>query len=151
MRFGRWRSWPHVRFYELQLPHALNHHVHCASHKMPAGRVPGVFAMGGIRRCWSAPAWSLPLAGALVYISQTRDVVLGGIGAVLAGHGMSVPLLVLSVSEARCCSRPARDGRASSSSSACCSSRRYWTVQPVIPAAMALALWGAYWRAARWR
>ena len=39
-----------------------------------------------------------PLAGALVYISQTRDVVLGGVALFAMACGMSVPLLLVGLS-----------------------------------------------------
>jgi thiol:disulfide interchange protein DsbD len=40
-----------------------------------------------------------PLAGALLYISQTRDVALGGSALFAMALGMGIPLLVVGVSE----------------------------------------------------
>ncbi len=86
-------------YYELRLPHAVHGHAHRASSKLPAGRVAGVFAMGGLSALIVSPCVVAPLAGALVYLSQTRDVLLGGTALFSLASGMSVPLLVLGVSE----------------------------------------------------
>ena len=42
------------------------------------GRAAGVFAMGGVSALIVSPCVAAPLAGALLYLSQTRDVWLGG-------------------------------------------------------------------------
>ena len=48
------------------------------------------------RPTWSASA--APLAGALVYISQTRDVVVGGSALFAMAIGMSIPLMIIGLS-----------------------------------------------------
>ncbi len=58
----------------------------------------GVFAMGAISALIVGPCVAAPLAGALVYISQTRDVVVGGSALFAMAVGMSVPLLLIGVS-----------------------------------------------------
>jgi thioredoxin:protein disulfide reductase len=131
-------------FYELQLPQALHGHVHRASHKMPAGRVLGVFAMGGISALLVSPCVAAPLAGALVYISQTRDVTLGGTALFSLATGMSVPLLVLGVSEGALLPRAGAwmEG-VKQFFGVLLVGVAIWTVQPVLPAPLGLALWGA--------
>ena len=131
-------------FYELQLPHALHGHVHRASHKMPAGRVLGVFAMGGISALLVSPCVAAPLAGALVYISQTRDVTLGGTALFSLATGMSVPLLVLGVSEGALLPKAGAwmEG-VKQFFGVLLVGVAIWTVQPVLPAPLGLALWGA--------
>jgi len=131
-------------FYELQLPHALRGHVHRASHKLPAGRVAGVFAMGGISALLVSPCVAAPLAGALVYLSQTRDVTLGGTALFSLACGMSVPLLVLGVSEGALLPRAGAwmEG-VKQFFGVLLVGVAIWTVQPVLPAELALALWGA--------
>src|SRR6185295_7580572 len=64
--------------YELQLPTALTSRFAAAADKLPAGRVAGVCAMGGVSALIVSPCVAAPLAGALLYLSQTRDVWLGG-------------------------------------------------------------------------
>jgi thiol:disulfide interchange protein DsbD len=46
-----------------------------------------------------SPCVAAPLAGALLYISQTRDVLLGGSALFAMALGMGVPLVVVGVSE----------------------------------------------------
>ena len=80
--------------YSLQLPSALASRVTSAAQKLPAGRVAGVFAMGGVSALIVSPCVAAPLAGALLYLSQTRDIWLGGTALFSLAAGMSVPLLL---------------------------------------------------------
>ena len=85
-------------FYELQLPIALQSRLAEASNRVPGGRFAGVFTMGILSALIVGPCVAAPLAGALLYISQSGDVVLGG-GALFAmAFGMGVPLLVVGAS-----------------------------------------------------
>lgn len=84
--------------YELQLPTALQAKASETSSRLPGGRVLGVFAMGGLSALIVGPCVAAPLAGALIYISQTRDVWLGGLALFSLAAGMSVPLLLLGLS-----------------------------------------------------
>ncbi len=52
-----------------------------------AASFAGVFVMGGLSALIVGPCVAAPLAGALVFISQTKDVVHRRLGAVLPGHG----------------------------------------------------------------
>ncbi|MGN6388843.1 MAG: protein-disulfide reductase DsbD, partial [Burkholderiaceae bacterium] len=84
--------------YELQAPAALQTALSRASGRQRAGRLAGVFAMGAISALIVGPCVAAPLAGALVYISQTRNVVVGGSALFALAVGMSVPLLLVGAS-----------------------------------------------------
>jgi thiol:disulfide interchange protein DsbD len=84
--------------YELQLPGGLQSRVSAVSGRLPGGRFAGVFAMGGLSALIVGPCVAAPLAGALVYISQTKDVVIGGLALFSLAMGMSVPLLLVGLS-----------------------------------------------------
>ena len=84
--------------YELQLPPAVQSHLAQVSGRLQGGRYAGVFLMGGLSAVIVSPCVAAPLAGALVYISQTRDVVLGGVALFALAIGMSAPLLLLGLS-----------------------------------------------------
>jgi thiol:disulfide interchange protein DsbD len=84
--------------YELQIPASLQARLTQASQGLKGGQHLGVFVMGGISSLIVGPCVAAPLAGALVYISQTRDVVLGGTALFSMAVGMSVPLLLLGLS-----------------------------------------------------
>lgn len=84
--------------YQLQVPAVIQSRLMRVSEHQSAGKLFGVFVMGAISALIVGPCVAAPLAGALVYISQTRDVVIGG-GALFAmAAGMSVPLLLIGVS-----------------------------------------------------
>jgi thiol:disulfide interchange protein DsbD len=85
-------------FYELQLPGSMQTRLAGASGRQKSGKLAGVFAMGAISALIVGPCVAAPLAGALVYISQTRDVVIGGAALFSMAIGMSIPLLLVGVS-----------------------------------------------------
>ena len=130
--------------YELQLPSGLTGGLSNASQRLPAGRVTGVFVMGGVSALIVSPCVAAPLAGALVYLSQTRDVVLGGRALFSLACGMSVPLLLLGASAGALLPRAGvwMDG-VKHFFGMLLLGVALWTVQPVLPATVAQALWGA--------
>ncbi|NRR33824.1 protein-disulfide reductase DsbD [Oxalobacteraceae bacterium] len=85
-------------FYELQVPAALQSRLSTVSNRQSSGKLAGVFAMGAISALIVGPCVAAPLAGALLYISQTRDVLIGGSALFALAVGMSVPLLLVGVS-----------------------------------------------------
>ncbi|MGX9785043.1 protein-disulfide reductase DsbD [Janthinobacterium lividum] len=84
--------------YELQVPAFLQGKLTSVSNQQSSGRLAGVFVMGAISALIVGPCVAAPLAGALLYISQTRDVVIGGSALFAMAVGMSVPLLLVGVS-----------------------------------------------------
>lgn len=84
--------------YELQLPTRFTSSLNETSQRLPGGRFAGVFAMGGLSALIVSPCVAAPLAAALVFIGQTRDVVLGGSALFALSAGMSVPLLLVGAS-----------------------------------------------------
>ena len=84
--------------YQLQMPGALQTKLTLASEGQRNGKLAGVFLMGAISALIVGPCVAAPLAGALVYISQTRDVVVGGAALFAMAMGMSVPLLLVGIS-----------------------------------------------------
>ena len=84
--------------YELQLPAALQSWLGQGSQHLPGGRFVSVFAMGAVSALIVSPCVSAPLAGALLYISQTHNVWLGGSALYAMAWGMSVPLLLVGLS-----------------------------------------------------
>jgi thiol:disulfide interchange protein DsbD len=84
--------------YQLQVPAALQSRLSDASGRRSAGKLAGVFGMGAISALIVGPCVAAPLAGALLYISQTRDVLIGGSALFAMALGMSVPLLLVGLS-----------------------------------------------------
>lgn len=85
-------------YYELQLPSSLQTRLTEISDHQKGGKLTGVFIMGAASALIVGPCVAAPLAGALVYISQTRDVLVGGTALFSMAMGMSVPLLLVGVS-----------------------------------------------------
>jgi thiol:disulfide interchange protein DsbD len=84
--------------FELQMPGFIQSRLSESSSRLPGGRFLGVFTMGGLSALIVGPCVAAPLAGALVFISQTRDVVVGGVALFSLALGMGVPLLLVGLS-----------------------------------------------------
>jgi len=85
--------------YELRLPAALHQKLADAQHGLRGGQVASVAGMGALSAVIVSPCVAAPLAGALLYISQTRDVALGGAALFAMALGMGIPLIAVGVSE----------------------------------------------------
>ena len=131
-------------FYELQLPSAWQTRLAQASARTSGGTLAGVLTMGAISALIVGPCVAAPLAGALLYISQTHDVLIGGSALFAMAVGMSVPLLLLGVSAGSLLPRAGQWME---------SIRRLfgvlliavalWTISPVIPAWAQMLAWAA--------
>nr|WP_234030410.1 protein-disulfide reductase DsbD [Undibacterium sp. 14-3-2] len=87
--------------YQLQMPAALQTkltEISEGQRDSKLGKLIGVFLMGAISALIVGPCVTGPLLGALVYISQTRDVIVGGAAMFAIAIGMGVPLLLLGIS-----------------------------------------------------
>jgi thioredoxin:protein disulfide reductase len=130
--------------YELQLPASFTSLLNSASQKLPAGQIAGVFAMGSLSALIVSPCVAAPVAAALLFISQTRDVVLGGTGLFALSVGMSVPLLLVGASAGTLLPRTgAWMNDVKHIFGVLLVAVALWIVQPVLPATVALGLWGA--------
>jgi thiol:disulfide interchange protein DsbD len=85
-------------FYELQLPIALQSKLSEEAGHLRGGRGIGVFVMGALSALIVGPCVAAPLAGALLYIGQTHDALLGGAALFVMGVGMGAPLLAVGLS-----------------------------------------------------
>ncbi|MBM3163103.1 MAG: protein-disulfide reductase DsbD [Chlorobi bacterium] len=130
--------------YQLQIPGIMQSGIAKTCGRLKGGQIAGVFLMGSLSALIVGPCVAAPLAGTLVYISQTRDVVIGGVALFSMAMGMSVPLLLVGLSA----------GTLLPKSGAWMNGVKYlfgllligvaiWMVSPVIPGPLALLLWGA--------
>ena len=90
-------------FYELKLPDALVAKV--SSHGNGGGYI-GVAIMGFLSALIVGPCVAAPLAGALVYIGQTGDAILGGMALFAMSIGMGIPLIAVGVSAGKFMPKP---------------------------------------------
>ena len=85
-------------FYELELPNSIKTRLHNSSEKHRDGSLWGAAIMGALSSLIVGPCVAAPLAGALIFIGQTGNAVLGGSALFAMGMGMGVPLLLLGAS-----------------------------------------------------
>ena len=129
--------------YELQLPSALRDGLSSKGDRMRGGQYAGVFAMGGISALVVSPCVAAPLAAALLHISQTGDAVLGGLALFVLAMGMSVPLLLVGASAGALLPRAgAWMEQVKHVFGLLLIAVAIYTVQPVLPALVAMACWG---------
>lgn len=83
--------------YDLELPKAIQSRLDKIQNKQRSGLL-GVAIMGALSALIIGPCVAPPLAGALIYIGQTGDMVLGGLSLFVMGLGMGVPLIIIGAS-----------------------------------------------------
>ena len=131
--------------YELQLPASLQQRLTQSSQGLQGGRLIPVFVMGALSALIVGPCVAPPLAGALVYISQSRDVWLGGSALFALACGMSVPLLLLGLSAGTLLPKTgAWMERVKHLFGFGLLAVAVWLGQPALPWPVAQALWGAW-------
>ena len=86
-------------WYELRLPGFLHERLYASQGRLQGGRLASVAAMGVFSAIIVSPCVSAPLAGTLLQISRSGDVVLGGAALFSLAIGMGLPLIVVGVSE----------------------------------------------------
>jgi thiol:disulfide interchange protein DsbD len=129
--------------YELRLPAAFTERMNAHAQRLPAGQAAGVFAMGALSALIVSPCVSAPLAGALVFIGQTRDVTLGGSALFSLSAGMSVPLLLIGASAGAWLPKSGPWMMAVKRVfGVLLFGVAIWIIQPVLPPAVALVAWG---------
>jgi thiol:disulfide interchange protein DsbD len=131
-------------FYELQLPSGWHAQLTEASNRLGGGHWGAVVLMGVLSAAIVSPCVAAPLAGALLYIGQTRDAVLGGAALFSMAIGMGVPLVLVGVSEGMLLPRSGQWMHAI---------RQFfgvlllavaiWIIAPVIPVSVQMLLWAA--------
>ena len=81
--------------YQIQLPGRLQTKLNNMSNKQKSGKLVGAFVMGILSSLILSPCITPALVGALAFIIQTGDWVLGGSSLFFMGIGMGVPLLII--------------------------------------------------------
>ena len=83
--------------FTLQLPSSLQTKLTYLSQQQKSGAFFGVFAMGAIAGLVASPCTSAPLSGALLYVAQSGDFVIGALTLYLLALGMGLPLILITV------------------------------------------------------
>lgn len=90
--------------YELQIPNFIQARISRVGGSK--GGVIGIALMGFFSALIVGPCVAAPLAGALIYIGQTGDALLGGIALFALSIGMGMPLLVVGTTSGRFMPKP---------------------------------------------
>lgn len=90
--------------FELQIPNAIQAKITKVSGQRSG--VIGVAIMGFLSALIVGPCVAAPLAGALIYIGQTGDALLGGAALFALSIGMGIPLIAIGTSAGKFMPRP---------------------------------------------
>jgi thiol:disulfide interchange protein DsbD len=131
-------------FYELQLPSGFHAKITETSNRLKGGHLGAVVLMGIFSAAIVSPCVAAPLAGALLYISQTRDVVLGGTALFAMSIGMGVPLILVGVFEGTFLPKSGHWMRSVKHFfGVLLLAVAIWIVSPVLPVAVQMFAWAA--------
>jgi thiol:disulfide interchange protein DsbD len=131
-------------FYELQLPSALQSKLSDTSNRLHGGHLSGVFGMGALSAIIMGPCVAAPLAGALLYISQTHDAVLGGVALFALALGMGAPLLLIGTSAGVLLPKAGAWMEAVKQFfGVMLLALAIWIIQPLLPVSVQMLLWAA--------
>jgi thioredoxin:protein disulfide reductase len=131
-------------FYELQLPTALQSKLSEESSHLQGGRGIGVFLMGALSALIVGPCVAAPLAGALLYIGQTGDAVLGGTALFVMALGMGAPLIAVGTAGGSLLPKtgPWMEG-VKKAFGVLLLATALWLVSPVLPTVVVMLGWAA--------
>lgn len=137
--------------FELQLPAALRDRLDRAGQGTRGGNLYGAALLGALSGLLLGPCMTAPLAGALLYIAQSGDVLQGALVLFSLGLGMGVPLLLLVTLGNRYLPRPgAWMDRVKGVFGFVFLAMALYTVRSLLPATLLLALSGAWLIALAW-
>ncbi|RXE84620.1 protein-disulfide reductase DsbD [Pseudoalteromonas sp. A757] len=84
--------------YEIRLPSGMMDKLTQLSNKQKGGNYWGVFIMGVLSGLIASPCTTAPLSGALLFVAQSGDYVVGAVTLYALSLGMGLPLLLLGTS-----------------------------------------------------
>ncbi|QKF72396.1 thiol:disulfide interchange protein DsbD [Aliarcobacter faecis] len=93
-------------YFEIRLPSALQSKINKTTEGKEKQGIVGIAIMGFLSALIVGPCVAPPLAGALVYIGQTGDAILGGIALFVLSLGMGVPLLLIGLGAGKFMPKP---------------------------------------------
>lgn len=93
-------------YYEIQLPASWQSKINKASDEAQSKGILGTAIMGFLSALIVGPCVAPPLAGAVLFISQTGDALLGGISLFVMSMGMGLPLLLIGLGAGKFMPRP---------------------------------------------
>lgn len=129
-------------FYELQVPSVLQSKLTTLSNQQQGGTLAGAAIMGFLSALIVGPCVAAPLAGALIYISQSGDAVIGGLALFSLSMGMGTPLLLIGTSAGKLLPRVGNwMNTVKATFGVMLLALAVWMLGRVIPAQVSMLLW----------
>src|SRR3990167_9452275 len=130
--------------FTLQLPARLRDRLDGASRGLRGGSLTGAAAMGVLSALLVGPCMTAPLAGALLYIAQSGNVVQGALLLAALGLGMGAPLVIAGTLGSRFLPKPGPwMDRVKGALGFLLLGTAVWMFERVVPEPAALLMWGA--------
>jgi thiol:disulfide interchange protein DsbD len=124
------------------MPSAIQSRLSEVSNKQKSGSLFGAGIMGFLSALIVGPCVTAPLVGALIYIGQTGDAVLGGAALFALSLGMGAPLLVIGTSAGKLLPRAGTWMDATKAVfGVLLLGVAIWLIERVIPANITMLLW----------
>lgn len=131
--------------YELQLPARLRDGLNNASNRQSGGSLGGAAILGVLSALLVGPCMTAPLAGALLYIADSGNVLLGGSALFALGLGMGAPLVLAGSVGAHLLPKPgAWMTNVKVVFGFVILAMAVWFIERVVPDSVVLGLWGAW-------
>ncbi len=131
-------------FYELQMPASVQAKLAEISNSQQGGNLVGVAIMGFLSALIVGPCVTAPLVGALIYIADTGDAVLGGMALFSLSMGMGTPLILIGASAGKLLPRAgAWMDAVKAAFGVLLLALAIWLLERVAPAGFTMALWAA--------
>ena len=128
--------------FPLQLPSFLQSRISEEASHLKGGSIPGVVLMGALSSLIVGPCVAAPLAGALLYIAGTGDVLLGGMALFFMGFGMGLPLLAIGLSAGTLLPKAGPwMGAVNQVFGVLLLASAVWIVSPLLPTALQMLAW----------
>ncbi len=93
-------------YFKLELPQSVQNKINKTTDGKEKQGVLGIAIMGFLSALIVGPCVAPPLAGALVYIGQTGDALLGGAALFVMSIGMGIPLLLIGLGAGKYMPKP---------------------------------------------
>ena len=131
-------------FYELQMPAFIQSRLTEVSNRQQGGSLTGVAIMGFLSALIVGPCVAAPLAGALIYIGQSGDALLGGLALFALSMGMGAPLIAIGTGAGKLLpgAGPWMD-RIKAVFGVMLLAVAIWMLERILPASVTLLLWAA--------
>jgi thiol:disulfide interchange protein DsbD len=129
-------------FYDLQMPASIQGRLSEISNRQSGGNLVGVAVMGFLSALIVGPCVAAPLAGALIYIGQTGDAVLGGLALFFLSLGMGAPLILIGMGAGKLLPRAGVwMDKVKAVFGVLMLGVAIWLLERILPAPVTLALW----------